>query len=57
MQARLKVDNDYGEWIESNDGTSAGTRLGPLLFITYVKDVPACISLQMIWSLRQWEMI
>jgi len=25
-------------------GMSAGTRLGPLLFITYVHDVPQCIS-------------
>jgi len=40
----LKIDKDYGEWIESNDGTSAGTWLGPLLFIMYVKDVPVCVA-------------
>ena len=42
--ARLKIDGIVGEWIESLVGTSAGTRLGPLLFITYVHDVPRCIS-------------
>jgi len=42
--ARLKRDNEYGEWIESEDGTSAGTRLGPLLFIMYASDIPACIA-------------
>ena len=41
--ARLKIDNDVGDWIDSFQGTSAGTSLGPLLFITYLHDVPKCI--------------
>ena len=35
--ARLKIDKIYNEdWIDSNDGTSAGTRLAPLLFLMYM---------------------
>jgi len=32
-----------GEWIESLFGTSAGTNLGPLLFIMYLHDIPKSI--------------
>jgi len=42
--ARLKIDKNFGEWIESSDGTSAANWLGPLLFIIYVHDVPVCIA-------------
>ena len=42
--ARIKANGLVGEWIESFHGTSAGTRLGPLLFIMYMHDVPKCIS-------------
>ena len=41
--ARIKANGLVGEWIESFHGTSAGTRLGPLLFIMYMHDVPKCI--------------
>jgi len=37
------MSSGIGEWIESEFGTSAGTRLGPLLFIVNVYDVPRCI--------------
>jgi len=43
-QARLKMNNIFGQWIDSDIGTSAGTQLGPLLFVTYLHDVPRCIS-------------
>ena len=43
-QARLKMNNMFGQWIGSDIGTSAGTQLGPLLFVTYLHDVPRCIS-------------
>ena len=32
-----------GDWIESLLGTSAGTRLGSLLFIAFMYDVPKSI--------------
>ena len=41
--ARVKVNGHYGEWIESMFGTSAGTNLGPLLFIMYLHDIPVRI--------------
>ena len=34
--AKVKVNGHFGEWIESLFGTSAGTNLGPLLFIYHV---------------------
>jgi len=42
--ARLKIDNCFGDWIESIIGTTGGTRLGPLLFIMYLHYVPRSIS-------------
>jgi len=33
-----------GDWIESIFSPSAGTRLGPLLFIMHIHDVPRCIK-------------
>lgn len=41
--ARLKISNRDGDWIHSIFGTSAGTLLGPLLFILHMHDVPKCI--------------
>jgi len=41
--ARVKVNGHFGEWIESAFGTSAGTNLGPLLFIMYLHDIPQMI--------------
>jgi len=41
--ARMKVNGLVGDWIESFLGTSAGTILGPLLFISFIHDAPACI--------------
>ena len=42
--ARLKINNVFGQWIESEIGTSAGTSLGPILFIVNVRDVPCSIT-------------
>ena len=42
--ARLKVGDEVGAWLPSNVGTSAGTILGPILFILYVHDAPPDIS-------------
>ena len=42
--ARLKLDDSMGDWIESIFSPSAGTRLGPLLFIMHIHDVPRCIK-------------
>ena len=42
--ARLKIDKCFGDCIESIIGTTAGTRLGPLLFIMYLHDVPRSIT-------------
>jgi len=42
--ARIKIDDTVGEWIQSEYGTSAGTRLGPLLFIIHLHDIPKCIK-------------
>jgi len=41
--ARMKVNGLVGDWIQSFLGTSAGTILGPLLFISFMHDAPACI--------------
>ena len=42
--ARIKIGDNVEEWIESLFGTSAGTSLGPLLFIAHVHDVPKIIN-------------
>ena len=42
--ARIKYDDNVGQWIQSIFGTSAGTRLGPILFVMYIHDVPNCIK-------------
>lgn len=39
-RARIAVNELVGEWIDSEFGTSAGTILGPLLFLVYVQDTP-----------------
>ena len=41
--AKLKINNTEGDWIHSLFGTSAGTLLGPLLFILNMHDVPKSI--------------
>ena len=38
--ARLKIGKLVGAWNETNVGSSAGTVLGPVLFIVYTHDVP-----------------
>ena len=42
--ARIKYDDSIGDWLLSLSGTSAGTSLGPLLFIVQIYDVPKCIK-------------
>jgi len=42
--ARVTVNELVGEWISSEWGTSAGTVLGAVLFISYVHDTPSCIQ-------------
>ena len=42
-QARITVNQLIGEWIQSEYGTSAGTVIGTVLFISYVHDAPSCI--------------
>ena len=42
--ARIKYDESIGYWIQSFFGTSAGTSLGPLLFIVQIHDVPKSIK-------------
>jgi len=44
--ARIKVNDLIGDWIESEWGTSAGTVIGPILFIAYAHDTPTCIQLK-----------
>ena len=40
-KARIRVSSELiGEWIESVVGSSAGTVLGPVLFVIFVKDIP-----------------
>lgn len=41
--ARVRVNDLIGEWIKSEQGTSAGTILGAILFIAYVHDTPSNI--------------
>ena len=42
--ARIKIGDLIGDWLDSDFGTSAGTRLGPLLFIMHLHDIPKCIK-------------
>ena len=42
--ATLRINDTFGQWIESLTGTSARTLLGPLLFIAHVHDVPSSIK-------------
>jgi len=42
-QARINVNDLIGEWVKSEHGTSAGTVLGALLFLSYVQDTPGSI--------------
>ena len=42
-KARLKIGKSIGSWMETNVGSSAGTVLGPVLFVTYTHDVPRFI--------------
>jgi len=39
-KARLNIRGNKGGWLDSNIGTSAGTVLGPLLFVAFTHDVP-----------------
>ena len=41
--ARIKYADIVGEWLTSYFGTSAGTSLGPILFIMHLDDIPKCI--------------
>jgi len=41
--ARIRFSGENGSWIESEWGTSAGTKTGPLLFIMYLHDVPKSV--------------
>jgi len=41
--ARIKIGDLIGDWLDSELGTSAGTRLGPLLFIMHLHDIPKCM--------------
>ena len=43
-KAQLKIGNLTGEWVGTDKGTSAGTILGPILFISYTHDVPKVIK-------------
>jgi len=41
--ARIKFADTIGEWFASYFGTSAGTSLGPILFVMHLHDIPNCI--------------
>ena len=44
-KARIKVSSETtGDWKDSTMGTSAGTVLGPILFIIFAKDIPKEIA-------------
>ena len=44
-KARIKVSSETcGAWIDSVIGSSAGTVLGPILFVIFAKDIPSMIS-------------
>jgi len=43
-RARITVNQLVGEWLESLYGTSAGTMLGPILFLAHVHDTPSSVS-------------
>jgi len=43
-RARIKIGELTGDWLKSEFGTSARMRLGPLLFIMHLHDVPGCVK-------------
>ena len=44
-KARIRVSSDtIGEWLDSVIGSSAGTVLGPIIFVIFAKDIPKIIS-------------
>ena len=43
-KARIKLAQVRGDWKDSTIGSSAGTVLGPILFVAYVKDIPSSIK-------------
>ena len=43
-KARIKINDLVGEWKDSSIGTSAGTVLGPILFVMFVHDIPKAIK-------------
>ena len=43
LSCQVKINGQFGEWIESVYGTSAGTNLGPLLFLIFMHDIPQSI--------------
>ena len=43
-KARIKIGESKGEWKDSTTGSSAGTVLGPILFVIFVKDIPESIN-------------
>jgi len=55
--ARIKMCGITGDWIDSVFGTSAGTSLGPLLFIVHIHDIPKCIFPSLLMMLFLFQLI